>query len=101
MSEKTERVYVTKWALTKGVLVAVCRITEGWYASNTGIRGPGDPYIFTREWRSTEVAAGHDVLEKIACKLKALDRQRARLEALRQAVKAAQPPAGDGTGGGR
>jgi len=82
-------VWITKWALTKGIVEAKgCEISEG-YASRKARFCTSPDYVFARMGQDaflTEEEAIGDTLDRIQRRLKALDKEKTKLEALRKTL---------------
>lgn len=91
MSERTTSkkfvVWITKYALTRGVIKALAETTdfEGMVVAVT----PGLGYIHKPHWHASEKQAFAHVAGMVTRKLKAMKRQMARYESIRQEATAA------------
>ncbi len=76
-SRSMSKAIITKFALTSGVF------TTEWEAGSNGlIRTPQSGYFHRGEWHLTRSEAVERVTEMRAAKLKSIDRQRAKLQAM-------------------
>ncbi|MGN6107705.1 MAG: hypothetical protein ACTHU0_21525 [Kofleriaceae bacterium] len=84
MSQKPTKVYVTKYALTEGIIACkVINFTDRGYAH---VLWPGGTRIFGRhDWWPTEEVARAKADQMIRAKIAALKKQVAKLEKLSEA----------------
>ena len=86
MSEE-RTIWVTKWALTQGIIKAEgCQIEKGYGTRNMGRAD----YLFVRmgtDAFESEAEAKANVLVKIRKRLKNLDKQRVKLKALQKSLE--------------
>jgi hypothetical protein len=84
-------VWITKWALTLGIKKAEgCVITDGGYASRDSGHCTSPNYVFVRMGKDaflSEEEAVANTLTRIEKRCKALDREKAKLEALAKTLK--------------
>ena len=83
-------VWITKWALTTGIIEAKgCEIKDG-YASRDSGHCMSPNYVFVRMGKDaflTEDEAVANTISRIQKRLKALDKEKAKLEAVRKTLE--------------
>lgn len=90
--EPTVRVYITKWALSAGILEADARLTnDGKYATNIGA-GRNYFHVARRDYSLTAEEATARVLEMIKAKRKALAKAAKKLDALEEKAMTGKLP---------
>lgn len=80
------KVWITKYALTQGVITAVNVRVLSDHPNLIGIEQDGFPrwtYFHKPDWHETETEAGNRVMHMVNARLKSLDKQRTKLEQLR------------------
>ena len=85
--EKTEKeitAYVTRYALTQGVLKMRGRVSEGMLVVQSRDHGPDD-YYHGNDWHETEDEACADYRKRVKRKIESVRRQLRKLEALDEA----------------
>lgn len=82
MAPKKFKVWITKYALTRGVFAALAEDTE--YEGMVRLPGHPPDYVHKPHWHTSEKQALEHVADMVTRKLKAMKKQMLRYEQIRQ-----------------